>query len=221
MKRELVLGFCLLCLLRLPAPGQEAAATNAPVTAASNAAAVAEQQGVDEKFKRIAADIESLRAAHQILLDKLSALDGELHQIRAEQARLSANAIGRDDLKPLAQKIEEVDKRRQEDKEAISGDIKKLAAHLEKLLTAAVAEPSPKSSIKPPPAGDGAATESTNTYTVKAGDNFDSIKNACNTDFRSQGKKTITLKQIMAANPGVDPTQLKIGQRILIPLPPE
>ena len=63
---------------------------------------------------------------------------------------------GRDDLKPLALKIEEVDKRRQEDKEAISEEIKKLAAHLEKLLTAAVAEPSPKSSIKTPPAGDGA-----------------------------------------------------------------
>ena len=221
MKRELVLGFCLLCLLRLPAPGQEAAATNAPVNAASNAAAVAEQQGVDEKFKRIADDIERLRAANQILLDKLSALEGDLHQIRAEQARLAANAIGREDLKPLALKIEEVDKRRQEDKEAISEEIKKLAAHLEKLLTAAVAEPSPKSSIKPPPAGDGAATESTNTYTVKAGDNFDSIKNSCNTDIKNQGRKTITLKALMDANPGVDPIHLKIGQKIIIPLPPE
>ena len=43
----------------------------------------------------------------------------DLHQIHAEQARLAANAIGRDDLKPLALKIEEVDERRQEDKEAI------------------------------------------------------------------------------------------------------
>ena len=192
-----------------------------PADAASNAAAVAEQQGVDEKFKQFAADIESLRDANQLLLDKLSALKDDLQQIRAEQSRLAANSIGRDDLKPLALKIEEVDKRRQEDKEAISEEIKKLAAHLEKLLTAAVAEPSPKSSIKTPPAGDATATETTNTYTVKAGDNFDSIKNSYNADLRSKGMKTITLQKIRDANPGVDPIHLQIGQRIIIPLPPE
>ncbi len=214
MKREHILAglFLGLSLLRLPAVGQDAAATNA--------AAVAEQQGVDEKFKSMAADIKSLRDANQMLLEKLSALTDDLRQIRTEQARLAATAVGRDDLKPLAQRIEEVDKKRQEDKESISEEIKQSAARLEKLLTSA-----PEISPKPPPIkpapGAPPAAEDGFSYTIKDGDRLLDIVNAYNADFKSKGMKTITLKQAMQANPEVDWTRLKIGQKIVIPHPPE
>ena len=93
MKRELVLGFCLLCLLRLPAPAA-GCRHQCPGHCRQQCRRRGGTTGVDEKFKQIAADIESLRAANQILLDKLSALNNDLQQIRAEQARLAANAIG-------------------------------------------------------------------------------------------------------------------------------
>ena len=89
-----------LTLLTPPAPGQDATATDA----AANAAAIAEKQGLDEKFKQMAADIDSLRTANQFLQDKISALKDELQQIRAEQTRLAAAALSREDLKPLARK---------------------------------------------------------------------------------------------------------------------
>ena len=76
-----------------------------------NAAAVAEQQGVDEKFKQLSANIASLRSADQALLDQLSALKADLQQLRTEQSRLSANSSVQDDLKLLARKIEDVDKK--------------------------------------------------------------------------------------------------------------
>jgi len=217
MKRALIPAGILLglSLLRLPALGQDVAATNA----AGQAAAVAEQQGVEEKFKQMAADIQTLRAANQALLDKVSALNEELQQIRAEQARLTANTLGRDDLKPLAQRIEEVDKKRQEDKDTISEEIKKSAARLEKLLTNA-AEISPKPPIKPAP-GAPPATEDGFSYTIKDGDRLLDIVNAYNAEFKSKGMKTITLKQAKDANPGVDWNNLHIGQKIVIPRPAE
>ena len=229
MKREHILAGILLglSLLRLPAPGQDAgpapndatnAAAGAATNAASKAAAVAEQQGVEERFKQLAADIVALRDSNQLLLDKLSALKEDVQQIRTEQARLAASAIGRDDLKPLAQRIEEVDKKRVEDKETISEEIKKFAAHLEMLVTNAA-----ESASRPPARPGVAPAADTNnfTHTVLAGETLDAIVNAYNAEFKKKGMKTITRQQAMDANPGVDWKHLKIRQVINIPRPPD
>jgi hypothetical protein len=204
-----------LSLLRLPVVGQDAAT---PPRVPTTAAAVAEQQGVDEKFKQVAADIETLRAANQLLLEKVSSLKDDLQQIRADQARLAASAVARDDLKPLAQKIDEVDKKRQEDKETISDGIKTLQARLEKFLTPA-ADPPPKPPVRTATSGTPPAASDGFSYTIKDGDRLRDIVNAYNADFKSKGMKTITLKQARDANPDVDWTRLKIGQKIVIPRP--
>ena len=155
---------------------------------------------MDEKFKQISDDIERLRAANQILLDKLSALKNEIQQIRAEQARLAANSIVRNDLKPLALKIEEVDKRRQEDKEAISEEIKKLPRTWKNCSR----PPSPSllqslRSNRPPPGM--RRQRRTPTLTPSRQEKTStSIKNSYNANLRSKGKKTITLQNIRDAN---------------------
>ncbi|MGD0412970.1 MAG: hypothetical protein ABSC18_14865 [Verrucomicrobiota bacterium] len=227
MKRPLILPglFLGLSLLCLPAWGQDAAVTNAAADAATNAAskaaAVAEQQGMDERFKQLAADIETLRAANQLLLDKLSALKDDLQEIHAEQARLAANAIGREDLKPLAQRIEEVDKKRQEDKDAISEEIKKSAERVESLLTNAAAAAS-KPPAKPPGTGGAPAAENGFQYTMKEGDTLDAIVAAYNAEFQKKGMKTISVQQAKDANPGiVDWNRVRSGHRIVIPHPAE
>jgi hypothetical protein len=231
MKHEHFLAgvFLGLSLLGLPALGQDTAATNTAADAATDtatnaalrAAAVAEQQGMDEKFKQVAADIDSLRAANQLLLDKLSALNDDLRLIRAEQARLAAGAVGRDDLRPLAQRIEEVDKKRQEDKDAISEEIKKSFARVETLLTNAADVPS-RPPVRGASVGAGpSAVANGFSYTIKEGDTLEAIVAAYNAEFKRKGMKTITLKQAMEVNPGVDWTRLKISQKIVIPRPPE
>ena len=214
--------FLSLSLLPFPVLGQDAAAPRPAATPASTAAAVAEQQGFDEKFKQLAADMDTLRAANQLLLEKFSALKDDLTQVRAEQARLAAGAVSRDDLKPLALKIDAVDKKRQEDKDAISEEIKNTTARLEKLLTPSV-DPPPRTPIRtptpaPPPVPPPAATDGF-SYTIKDGDLLGDIVKAYNNDFKSKGWKTIKAKQVMDANLGVDWTRLKIGQKIVIPRP--
>lgn len=228
MKRAPFLAgaFLGLSLLRLPLFGQDAAAgTNAGAASASNslaatAAAVADQQAVDEKFKRLSADIESLRAANQALLDKLSSLKDDLQQIRTDQSRLAASAVSRDDLKPLAQRVEELDKQREEDKRFVSDELKKTTDHLEKLLTAAV-EPAPRPIVKPPRTNTVAAGEEGFSYSIKDGDRLPEIVAAYNEEFKSKGWKQITRRQVMEANPDVDWSKLKVGQKIVIPRPPE
>jgi cell division protein ZapA (FtsZ GTPase activity inhibitor) len=210
MKRLCILAAISFALLPRPALGQDAAATNA--------AAVAEQQGVDEKFKQLSADIANLRAADQALLDKLSALKEDVQQLRTEQARLAANSSVQDDLKLLARKIEDVDKKRQDDKDMISEEIKKSSARLEKLLGDA-ASPPPKSSTKTPPAPGAPPTVNGVSYSIKDGDRLIDIVKAYNADFKSKGMKTISLKQVKDANKDVDWTKLKVGQKIVIPLP--
>ena len=205
--------FLSLSVLSWPALGQD------PVsTPANKAAAVAEQQGVDERFKQLAADLESLRAANQLLLDKLAALKEDVQQVRAEQSRLAAHAVSRDDLKSLAQRIEEVDKKRQDDKDIISEEIKKSSAHLETLLKPAT-EATPKPPLHAPPAVTTTSTTDGFTYTIKEGDRLPLIVNAYNDDFKNKGMKTITMTQAKEANPGVDWSRLKIGQKIVIPRP--
>ena len=234
MKLDLVpAGFFLaLSLSLLPALGQDApapapaivapvpaitpaAAADVPTNAATKAAAVAEQQAVDEKFKQLAAEIETLRGDNQLLLDKLSSLKKDLQQISAEQARLAAGAITREDLKPLAQNIAEVDKRRLEDKDTIADEIKKSEVRIVKLIASA-ADSAPKPPVKPAIAP---AAEDGFLYTVQAGDILPVIVAGYNDEFRRKGMKTITQRQVMAANPGVDWSRLKIGQQIVIPRP--
>lgn len=210
MKRLCILAAISFALLHRPALGQDAAATNA--------AAVAEQQGVDEKFKQLSANIASLRSADQALLDQLSALKADLQQLRTEQSRLSANSSVQDDLKLLARKIEDVDKKRQDDKDLISEEIKKSSARLEKLLGDA-ASPTPKSSTKTTPAPDAPLMANGVSYTIKEGDRLIDIVKAYNADLKSKGMKTISLKQVKDANKDVDWTKLKAGQKIVIPLP--
>jgi LysM repeat protein len=221
MKLELSRAWILLSIsvLCLPLSAQDAAAPRPPANPAATAAAVAEQQGFDEKFKQLAADLETLRAANQLLQTKLSALQEELDKVRSDQTRQSSGSLSRDDLKPLTQKIDEVDKRRLEDKDAILENIKNTTERLEKLLTNP-ADPAPKPPIRgsappsPPAAPEGV------TYTVKDGDRLTAIVAAYNTVFISKHFKTITPQQVKDANPTVDWSRLKIGQKIVIPCPP-
>jgi predicted RNase H-like nuclease (RuvC/YqgF family) len=214
MRRARVLAgiFLGLCLSSLPAPGQEAAATNA--------AAAAEQQGVEERFKQMAADIDRLRAADEALEDKLSALKEDLRQVRAEQARLAANSAGPEDLKALASKIEEVDKKRLEDREMIAEQIKQTAGHLKEILTEAAAAP-PRPPPKPASTNDGTAAGTSFNYTIKEGDTLEVVVKYYNAEFKKRGMRAITLKQAMDANPSVEWTHLKVGQQIVIPAPPD
>jgi nucleoid-associated protein YgaU len=112
------------------------------------------------------------------------------------------------DLKSLAEKVQEIDKKRQADRELILKQIEQLG----KVAAGAPA----KTRTKPAPAPDETAAPATPQkgyeYTVKAGDTIGLIAKA----YRDQGVK-VTSTQILKANPGLDPAKLYVGRKVFIP----
>ncbi len=182
----------------------------------NTASAIADKQETEERYKRITADMESMLAANLALQKKVAALENELQKVREEQSQLRSannNNSTTESLKRLAEKIQEVDKKREADKELIRGDIAKLG---KKLL-----EPA-RSPSKPVVAPDtGATSDKGYPYLIQPNDTLSAIVNDFNAQFKAKGMKTITQKQVMDANPNVAWNKLKIGQKIFVPAPPE
>ncbi len=200
-------------LLRLPATAQDAASTPA-----SAAAAIAAKEDAEERYKRLAADLQAVQSDNEALHAKITALEGEIQTLRAAQARPADNSGIQDELKRLAEAIQEVDKKRQNDKEVISEQIRKSIGGLEQSLRSAPA-PAHASVPRPSAVADSPASDKAYSYTIQEGDRLDLIVKAYNADFKSKGMKTITLKQAKEANPSVDWNRLRVGQKILIPRP--
>jgi exonuclease VII large subunit len=191
--------------------------------APSAAAEIAAKQGADERYERMSADIQALQAANDALQAKLTAVQQQLQDLRSQQSQQSqaaANSSTPDDLKRLAEKIEEVDRKREEDKQAISDEIQKSIGELKHALAGSPA-PTRVSSPKPVATATDGSPDSDKgfVYKVQEGDSLSAIVHAYNTDFKSKGMKTISLRQAMDANPSVDWNRLRVGQKIVIPRP--
>jgi septal ring factor EnvC (AmiA/AmiB activator) len=91
----------------------------------------------DERYKRMAADIEALQMDNESLKAKIASLEQKIDDLRQQLAAAANNTGVQEDLKRLAEKIAQVDKKREEDKQAISEEIRKSIAGLEKTLAGA------------------------------------------------------------------------------------
>jgi cell division protein FtsB len=213
MKRAFILFAIPIFLLRLPVTAQDAVSTPA-----GTAAAIAAKEDAEERYKRLAADLQAVQSDNEALHAKITALEQEIQALRAAQARPADNSGIQDELKRLAETIQEVDKKRLEDKEAISEEIRKSIAELERSL-GSVPKPVRPSGPKPSSPAEPAASDKGYLYTIQDGDRLDLIVKAYNADFKSKGMNTITLRQAKEANPNVDWNRLRVGQKIVIPRP--
>ncbi|HEY3915076.1 MAG TPA: LysM peptidoglycan-binding domain-containing protein [Verrucomicrobiae bacterium] len=204
----------IISCLALAASGQDSTPASTP------AADIAAKQSADERYERMAADIQALQAANDALQAKLTAVQQQLQDLRNQQSQAAANSSTSDDLKHLGEKIEEVDRKREEDKQAISEEIRK---SIDELKHALAENPTPSRVSAPRPAvtanNDSTGAEKGFVYKVQDGDSLSAIVHAYNSDFKSKGMKTISLKQAMDANPSVDWNRLRVGQKIIIPQP--
>jgi hypothetical protein len=208
-------------LVRLPLMAQDANVTPVapPVTTpASTAAAIAAKEAAEERYNRMAADLQAVQSDNEALHAKITAMEQELQALRDAAARPPDTSAIQEDLKHLAEKIGEVDKKRMEDKDAISEEIRKAIGGLEATIKGA---PSPmrETRPRPPVAQDTPLSDNGYSYTVVPGDRLDLIVKAYNKEYRSKGLKPITIRQAMEANPNVDWNRLKAGQKIVIPRP--
>lgn len=172
----------------------------------------AQDAGTEERFNKLAGQIEDLRAGQDALRRQLEGLAKEVGSLREQVNKPTGNYASQEDLKRVAEAVKEVDRKRTDDAEKIHNDLLKLQKSLAmppapRSKPAAAASDNPASE-KP------AIPDKGYEYVVKRGDTLSIIVQA----YRDNNIK-ITTEQILKANPGLKPEKLKVGQKIFIPAP--
>ena len=168
----------------------------------------AQDAAVEERLNKLAGQLEDMQTARVKLEKQIGELTREVFSLREEMSKPAGNFASQEELKKLAEKLQEVDQKRVADNE-------KILTTLEKLGKGGGTKPSRPPSHRPPesPVGSG-SPEKGYEYVIQSGDTVSTIALA----YREKGVK-ITSDQILKANPGLKPNSLRVGQKIFIPAP--
>jgi LysM repeat protein len=180
----------------------------------------AQDTATQQQLDKLSGQIQDMIEAQAQQSKRIEALDKEISDLRDKVNTPVANDYAsHDELKKIADQISEVDRKRQADSDMIATQISNLAK------AAAVAPPPPihhssSTSTTSTPDGSGSGSDNTSTpqngyyYPIKSGDTLSLIVKA----YRDKGVK-VTSKQVLKANPGLDPNKLLVGKKIFIPDP--
>ena len=175
----------------------------------SVAAARAQDDATQQQINELNGRIQNLTDSQTVQAKRITALEKDISELRD---KINGPGANQDDLKKLADQVQEIDKKRQEDRELILKEIGKLG----KVGGSPSGRKSTPSVTTNAATGGSSAGGKENGYerTIAAGDTLSVIAAA----YRDQGIK-VTSDQILKANPGLDPKNLKVGQKIFIPAP--
>lgn len=178
----------------------------------------AQDAATQQQLDKLSSQIQDLTDAQQLQNKRLDALEKSVSDLtdKVNSQPAANNYASVDDLKKLADQVQEIDRKRQADNEKIVQTLEKLG----KVSAGVSSRRVPAGEADTAAAGGGDATaapaipQTGHYYTVAAGDSLSAIAKA----YRANGVK-VTTKEILAANPGLDPTKLYIGKKIFIPDP--
>ena len=171
--------------------------------------AIAEREDARERYKRMSAKVEDLENAVQTYNQQFQKLEAELHRLQGEITKLRDTSRDSSAKSDIIEQIKAVDRARIADQENVMKEFARLRKEILGTLTKP-SKPSAGSTSQPPPTPQ--VTEKGSEYSIREGDTLNKLVVALN----KQGVK-VTQKQIEQANPGVNWTKLKIGQKIFIP----
>ncbi len=171
----------------------------------------AQDAAVEERLNKLTAHIQDLVEAKDAQNKRIEELARQVRELQEQQGRPNASYASQEDVKQLAAKLQEIDRKRQEDNDLIVRKIEGLGKTL-----AAPTRPIALSKPVTPP-GDGAASTAPDKgfeYVVQSGDTLSVIVKAY-----AEKNIKVTVDQILKANPGLKPEKLRVGQKIFIPAP--
>ena len=168
-----------------------------------SATALAEREEARERYKRMSAKIEDLENTIQTYNQQFQKMEAEIQRLRGDVARLREGSGANNDL---IEQIKAVDRARIADQKNVAEKFAELKRELVGTLT------KPPKSSSPAPAPTPQVTEKGFEYAIRDGDTLSKLVPALN----KQGVK-VTQKQIEQANPKVNWSALRIGQKIFIP----
>jgi LysM repeat protein len=176
-------------------------------------AAQAQDTATQQQIDKLNGQVQDLLDAQATQAKRIVALEKEIGDLHD---KLNGPGAGQDDLKKLADQIQEIDKKRQEDNARILKELERLGKSL-----GAPPQPGRKTTPNAPtttPAGNpspaAGSSQKGYDYNIRSGDTLSAIAKA----YRDQGIK-VTADQILKANPGLNSSGMKIGQKIFIPAP--
>jgi hypothetical protein len=209
MKRAWMCGALAACLMTVPdliAQGD-----------ASRAAAIADREGAEERYRRLNTAVEGMLGAQAEQQKRLDALAAELGRMRTDTARAGSDYVTRSELNELVKTIQEIDRKREADRRVILEELETLGKSLADLIKG------PGRRAEPPPTPK--ATSASPSYqefvehTLQPRETIWALVTAYNEEYRAQGKRT-SEKLVLEANPRIRPEALQVGQKITIPLVP-
>jgi LysM repeat protein len=173
----------------------------------------AQDAAMEERLNSLSAQIDVLKEAKELQNKRIEALEKQVGDLQSQLSKPSGDYASTDDLKKVADAIKEVDKKRQADSENVADKLETLR----KALIGGGISGGRRGSVTPP-----AETPKTTfdpnaphmEHKVEPGETLSAIVAA----YRNKCVK-ITLSQVLAANPGLKPENLKSGQTIIIPAP--
>jgi LysM repeat protein len=171
----------------------------------------AQDTGTQQQIDQLRGQLQDALDGQALQTKRLDALEKEIRELRDKPA--GGSGAGQDELQKLADQVQEIDKKRQEDRTLILKEIEKLgkigsgsASGRKPPTVSTTTTENPGSTITGPQKG--------YDYIIQRGDTLLAIARA----YREQGIK-VTTEQILKANPGLDDKKLIVGKKIFIPAP--
>ena len=206
-----------------PPPASPTPATPPPAKPAPKPpAAVPQNRFVVEQVRRLRADIEDIKNAYNLQMQRTTALEQEVKNLRtanmALKRQLELQFASNKDIDELAKRITELDRNRLNDRKVQSAQIEKILNLLGKIKSAAPQGTRTGGGNNPTPVGKFKYRE----HKVQAGEFLSTILTAYNSAFKEEGLRgRVSQTHVLKANPGLVANKLLIGQTIRIPLPGE
>lgn len=180
----------------------------------------AQDDAAQQQLDKLSGQIQDLQDAQAQQAKRLEALEKEINDLQGQTSQSGGNTANSDDLKKLAEQVQEIDKKRQEDNDRILKELERLEKSLGNSPSGHRPPPdiTPDTTTPTPIRGhatpDASGPQNGYNYTIHSGDTLMAIAKA----YRAQGIK-VTTDQILKANPGLDAKNMKVGQKIFIPAP--
>jgi LysM repeat protein len=178
----------------------------------------AQDSGTQQQLDKLSGQIQDILAAQELQGKRLDALEKQISDLSDKVNTPAVNtAASADDLKALAAQVQEIDRKRQADRDLILKQIEQISK-----VTGGGAPASRHPAVNTPASGGNetagssapATPQKGYDYKVQAGDTISAIAKA----YREQGVK-VSAGQILKANPKLDPSKIYVGQKIFIPDP--
>lgn len=164
------------------------------------------QQQAEERYRRLYSIVEDLQAANLVLQKRIQNLEKRLQQMHKTIQERQSDAITNEQLEALSAKIkgdlQAIEDRRVSDNQKILDALRQLSS------------PSPASSSEIETSESTSESEVKSVYEIRVETGY--TLSAIAKKYRDEGH-SISVKDILRVNPGLDPRRLQPGQIIYIP----